>query len=300
MNKDLKDTLDKVVQLSRENIEFGTELRRRLGIDSSGKYLSLDSERIDQIYEYCIEQVVRRQAEEFYSDFPIKDIIPDLVQDFCRMESFHRKDCFGDFCLAIYQQLECIANTLCHNSDFCEIAEHMWGYPAYVKTGKDITPTIENRLEGDYSIAALVFGKSAAFEKSAKSLQALYAMDKLKTIVYYIGYKAVLKSSDYEEYVAYTSLLSDIYQCRNTNHRGNTLKEWEQKIMDRILPQKAVYYLKFLGVLAQFVEYVKVGWVELPTMKQYAQGLHKRPVKEIALKVIGSIDLPDDGRKRMR
>lgn len=299
MDVKLKDSIDKIVQLCKGNAEFDVMLRRRLGTVSRGD-LSLDGERIEQIYEYCIAQIVQHQAEEFYSDFPIKDIIPGLVQDFCRMESFRRKDCFGDFCLALYQQLECIANTLCLNPDLCEIAEHMWGYPAYVKTGKGITPTIENRMEGDYSIAALVFGKSAAFEKSSKSLQSLYAMDKLKTIVYYIGYKAVVKSSDYEEYVAYTSLLLDIYQCRNTNHRGNTLKEWEQKIMDRVLPQKAVYYLKFLGALAQFVEYVKVGWVELPAMKQYAQGLHKKAIKENALKIIGTIVLQDDGRKRIK
>lgn len=307
MDKKLKNTIDKIVQLSRENIEFGAELRRRLGKDSSAESLSLDGERIEQIYEYCIEEVVKRQAEEFYADFPIKDIIPDLVKDFCRMESFRRKDCFGDFCLAVYQQLECIANKLCGNSDLCEIAEHMWGYPAYVKTGDGITPSIENRGNGDYTIAALVFpgknsktGYSYAYEKSRMALQSLYAMDKIRSIIYFVGYKSSMKNSDYEEYVTFTSLLSDVYQCRNTNHRGNTLKTWEQEIMDRVLPQKAVYYFKFLGALTQFVEMIKEGWGALVDMRKYAIGLPGKKVQCMRLKVLDKIDIPDDGRKRIR
>lgn len=307
MDAKLKDTINMVLRLCNENAEFGSELRKQLGLDVQKKILSADGEHIEQIYEYCIERVVKHQAEEFYSDFPIKDIIPVLVQDFCRMECFRRKDCFGDFCLALYQQLECIANTLCLNPDLCEIAEHMWGYPAYVKTGKDITPTIENRVEGDYSIAALVFpgrnsktGRSYAYEKSMMALQSLYAMDKIRSIVYFVGYKSAMRNSDYDEYVTHTSLLSDIYMCRNTNHRGNALKTWEQKTIDRVLPQKSVYYFKFLGALTQFVEYVKTGLVELPTMRQYAQRLPKKAIKEDALKIIGTIDLRDDGRKGIR
>lgn len=307
MDKKLKNTIDKIVQLSRENIEFGAELRKRLGVSAPKKILSLDGGHIEQIYEYCIEEVVKCQAEEFYSDFPIKDIVPELVKDFCRMESFRRKDCFGDFCLAVYQQLECIANKLCVNKDLCEIAEHMWGYPAYVKTGEGITPSVKNRGNGDYTIAALVFpgknsktGRSYAYEKSMMALQSLYAMDKLRSIVYFVGYKSAMRNSDYDEYVTHTSLLLDIYQCRNTNHRGNTLKTWEKEIIDRVLHQKSVCYFKFLGALAQFVEFVKDGWAELPAIKQYAQELPKKPIKEVTLKVIEKIDLKDDGRKRIK
>ena len=35
-------------------------------------------------------------SEDFYKDFPLKSIIPILVEDFIRMEFFHRKDNFGD------------------------------------------------------------------------------------------------------------------------------------------------------------------------------------------------------------
>lgn len=279
MDKKLKNAIDKIVRLSRENIEFGAELRRRLGGEKPRESL-MDDGRLDQIYEYCIEQRVKRQAKEFYSDFPIKDIIENLEDDFFRMESFRRKDCFGDFCLAVYQQLECIANKLCVNSDLCDIAKHMWGYPAYVAIGKGITPSIENRWEKSFPIAGLVLGKSAA-EKATKSLQSFYALDKLKTIVYFVGYKTLIFGSNIDDYKEYINLLSDIYQCRNTNHRG-VLEEWQRNNLDRVLANKSVYYFKFLGALTQFVEMIKDGWLVLPAMRQYAIGLPERPVKEVA------------------
>ena len=68
---------------------------------------------------------------------------------------------------------------------------------------------------------------SNAVEKSLKSLQNQYAIDKIRIIVYYFGYGAKMKSSDFEGYKEITGLLNDIYQCRNTNHRGNTLTEYE-------------------------------------------------------------------------
>lgn len=304
MDAKLHETIDKIVRLSTQNAEFGKELRKRLGQIISTS--ALGDERLDQIYEYCIEKVVRRQAEEFYADFPIKGLVPGLVDDFCRMEAFRRKDCFGDFCLALYQQLECITNQLCINSDLCVIAEHMWGYPAYVR--QNITPSIENRSQSDYSIAALVFpgknsktGRSYASEKSMMTLQNLYAMDKIRVIVYFLGYKAVMRNTDYDEYVGYTTLLSDIYQCRNTNHRGSVSTPWEQASLERVLPYKSVYYFKFLGALTQFVELVKEGMSALPNMRQQIQRLPKKPVKEVsALNVVGKIDLIDDGRKRIK
>ena len=280
MDKKLKNTIDKIVQLSRGNIEFGAELRKRLGVSAPKKILSVDGGHIEQIYEYCIEEVVKCQAEEFYSDFPIKDIVPELVKDFCRMESFRRKDCFGDFCLAVYQQLECIANKLCGNEDLIDIAKHMWGYPSYVTIGKDITPSMTNRWENSFPIASLVLGKSAV-EKATKSLQSFYALDKLKTIVYFVGYKTLIFGSNIDDYKDYINLLSDIYQCRNTNHRGCTLEAWQQCKLDKVLAHKSVYYFKFLGALTQFIEMIKGGWTELPAMRQYAIGLPERPVKEV-------------------
>lgn len=56
MDEKLKSTIDKIVQLSKQNPEFDAELRKRLEITSSAKSV-YDEERIAQIYEYCIEKL---------------------------------------------------------------------------------------------------------------------------------------------------------------------------------------------------------------------------------------------------
>ena len=82
MDEKLKTTIAKIVQLSKQNPEFEVELRKALGIEPSANGVYLGDERIYQIYEYCIEKILQKQAEEFYADFPLKTIIPTLISDF--------------------------------------------------------------------------------------------------------------------------------------------------------------------------------------------------------------------------
>lgn len=307
MDERLNVTINKIAQLCAQNPEFNSALRKRLGLSSTTVPMSVDDERINQIYEYCIEKVVHRQAQEFYKDFPLTSAIDTLVEDFCRMETFHRKDCFGDFCLSVYQQIECMTNKLCVNPDLNVICERMWGYPAYVKTGADGTPSVDMRSASDYSIASLVFwgankktGLLNAVEKSKQSLQSLYAIDKIRTIVYFLGYKGAMKSSDYDSYRKFTSLLSDLYQCRNMNHRGNEQTPREKETLDRVQSHRAEYYLKFLGALTLYVEQIKEGWNNLPMLKEYAKSLTPILVKPKGPKILGQINLPEDNKKRFK
>ncbi|MCU6779644.1 MULTISPECIES: hypothetical protein [Bacteroidaceae] len=298
MDDKLMSTIDKITRLTQQNAEFDMELRKQLNVASANSVLSED-ERINQIYEYCIEEIIRKQANEFYTDFPLQSIKDTLIGDFIRMESFRRKDNFGDFCLSLYQQIECITNKLCEKKDLSDITEKMWGQPAYLKIEKDKEPSIYSR-SGDYTIASLLFGKTNAFEKSRKSLQAQYAIDKIRTIVYFLGYKAKMKNSDFDSFLEITSLLNDIYQCRNMNHRGNTQNQWEKDTYDKIIPLKSLYYFKFLGVLAQYVEYIKEGWGYIPELKKYSDSIEKQKISAPQPKVLGKIELKDDGRKRFK
>ena len=292
-------TIDKITRLTQQNAEFDMELRKQLKVASANSVLSED-ERINQIYEYCIEEIIRKQANEFYKDFPLLSIKDTLIGDFVRMESFRRKDNFGDFCLALYQQIECMTNRLCEKKELSDITEKMWGYPAYLKVEKGKELSIYNR-SGDYTIASLLFrDKTNAFEKSRKSLQTQYAIDKIRIIVYFLGYKAMMKGSDYDSFIEITLLLNDIYQCRNMNHRGNSQNEWERETFARIIPLKSLYYFKFLGVLAQYVEYIKEGWGYIPELKKYSDSIEKRKISAPQLKIVDKIDLKDDGRKRFK
>lgn len=292
-------TIDKITRLTQQNAEFDMELRKQLKVASANSVLSED-ERINQIYEYCIEEIIRKQANEFYKDFPLQSIKDTLIGDFVRMESFRRKDNFGDFCLALYQQIECMTNRLCEKKELSDITEKMWGYPAYLKVEKGKELSIYNR-SGDYTIASLLFrDKTNAFEKSRKSLQTQYAIDKIRIIVYFLGYKAMMKGSDYDSFIEITLLLNDIYQCRNMNHRGNSQNQWEKETFARIIPLKSLYYFKFLGVLAQYVEYIKEGWGYIPELKKYSDSIEKRKISAPQLKIVDKIDLEDDGRKRFK
>ena len=294
MDDKLMSTIDKIARLTQQNTEFDMELRKRLNVASANSVLS-DDERINDIYEYCIEDIIKKQATEFYADFPLQTIKDRLIGDYIRMESFRRKDNFEDFCLSLYQQIECMTNKLCENKDLSDITEIMWGHPAYLKIEKGKDTSIYNR-GGDYTIASLLFpgnnkqsGNTNAFVKSRISLQTQYAMDKIRTIVYFLGYKAMMKSGDYDSFVEITSLLNDIYQCRNMNHRGNSQNQWEKETFDRIFPLKSLYYFKFLGVLAQYVEYIKEGWGYIPELKKYSESIEKQNISAPQPKVLGKI-----------
>lgn len=275
MTDKLNITIEKIASLCRQNPEFDSELRRRLGINKSG-LAALDDNRLSDIYEYCIEKIIRKQAEEFYADFPLKLEVPYLVDDYCRMESFRRKDNFWDFCLALYQQIERITNKLCDSQDLNDIAAGMWHLPAYVVTGNGISPSIDIRNDSKYTISSLVLTKTKdpQEDKTAKELRLQAAVDKMRAVVYFVGYKACMRSSDYYAYHEITSLLYNIYQCRNMNHRGGVLSPPQQSTINRISVSQSLYCFKFIGVLAQYVEYTRDGITHIPEILAYVKSLN--------------------------
>ena len=171
---------------------------------------------------------------------------------------------------------------------------------------KDKEISVDNRT-GEYNIASLIFpgqnkktGLPNSVEKSKVTLQSQYASDKIRILVYFLGYKAMMKSSDYDSYREITSLLSDIYHCRNMNHRGNTLQPWEEDTINRIMALKSFYYFKFLGVLAQYVEFIKNGISFVPTIKKYCDTFSAKKVAVNGPKILGKIDLKDLEKRRKR
>lgn len=210
------------------------------------------------------------------------------------MERFRRKDDFGDFCLAMYQQIENITNYICADPIVNKVASKMWAYPAYC-IDSDL-----KRRPGEYIIARLLFigstgGNPNYMIKTSKPLSEHYAWDKMRNVVYFIGYKAEMKSSDYDSFNEICNLLSELYQCRNTNHRHTGLSEpseHSRQVLEKIQPLKSFYYSKFHGLLSQYVEYVKEGYPMSDKLINYADNL---PVIEIrpqyTLNIKGKIDL---------
>ena len=50
--------------------------------------------------------------------------------------------------------------------------------------------------------------------------------------------------------------LNELYQCRNLNHRGGESTPYQESIISNILPHRYLYYLKFTGLLVNFVEHI--------------------------------------------
>ena len=311
MDEKLKTTIDKIVLLSKQNPEFNTELRKAIGILPSANNGYIDNERFNQIYEYCIEKIVRKQALDFYQDFPIEELKPQLQDDFQRMELFRRKNNFGDFCLSVYQQIECITNYVCKDSDFMTVAEKMWAYPAYLQIIENDSPKLDKRLyradKSCYAIAHLLFlgsnekGQPLCIEKSSKHLNELFAEDKIRNVVYFIGYKAEMLSWMYTGFNEICSLLYDLYQCRNLNHRGSVQTERAQNSINRIKPLEALYFFKFYGLLVQYVEFIKVGFPLSSKLINYANQLKAISVSvpKRELKKVGMIS-PEELARRMK
>lgn len=57
-----KPAIEKIYLLTKQDVEFNEELRKKLGIASSASSALIDDERLNQIYEYCIEKIIRKQS----------------------------------------------------------------------------------------------------------------------------------------------------------------------------------------------------------------------------------------------
>jgi hypothetical protein len=311
MEDNKKAAIEKIYLLTKQDVEFNEELRKKLGIASSASSAIADDERLNQIYEYCIEDIICKQAEEFYKDFPIPELQDQLRADFRKMELFRRKNSFDDFCLSVYQQIENITNFLCEDESFNEVAQKMWAYPAYLRQGEGITPKLEERssIYGKpyYAIAHLVFigkdeqGHPNSIIRTAKPLREQFAWDKIRNVVYFIGYKAEMLNWMYNGYSDICNLLYELYQCRNLNHRGGNKTEKAEGVINKIKPLQSLYYFKFYGLLTQYVEFVKDGFPLSPRLISYANSLNtiSIPIPKQEFKPIGSIPI-DELAKRTK
>lgn len=293
-------TIDKIAQLSKQpgNKWLLEEFFKRFGLEETG-----GNSKLDEIYEYCIEKVIKEQAKGFYKDISFKDIEPQLEFDFVRMERARRRNDFDEFAMAIYQQIERITNVVCSNKKLNESVSKLMGHPAYVnsvvqKNGTWSTPSISDRnTTSSYQIAKLLFGKSAP-EKALSNLSAQWAVDKIYCVLYFLCYQAKLKSHEYSQFTEYKYIYNAIYQFRNLNHRSSVMKDEQKEIIDRIRPQQGVYYFKFMQALLFYVEGVTKGLSSLDELYNYAQSQKRIDVTE--LNVLGKIELSEKDKKRFK
>lgn len=254
--------------------------------------------RISDIHEQCIESILKEQATEFYKDFVIEDIRPQLIADFIKMEHWRRRNNIQEFGLAIFQQIECITNRLSQDDTLCEVFRTMMDALCYVDS---FNPMVVNRYEqSSYTIGQLLFMHDAP-TKSKEILPQQWTFDKFKAINYFVCHKACLTNFQFNQFVEENNIFGEIYALRNLNHRGNELTNKERERLQKIEENPSRTFLTFISFLSWFIDSVNNGFPLSKELKEYAQtdfsGVRK---PEIGPKVIKKIDLPPDNRKRFK
>lgn len=293
MEENKKAAIEKIYQLTKQDAEFNEELRKKLGVTSVANSAIVDDERLNQIYEYCIEDVIRKQAENFYAPFdnPIKDY---LIYDYIRMESFRRKNEFGDYALALFQQIETILNAIFNESDFRGIIKKMWNESFYKYRDK-----VKNKYV-EWTIGSIIFGtdteekKWLSDGKDRADKDKLTVRDKIRIILFYFKYFAnstydsengtYVSSYNYNEFVLLFDSLWDIYSCRNTNHRNPEHNENEK--VRTIIQNSSYSYFQFNWTLTEFV------WLTKDYNKTIETIISKNPIESKAIitqLVVGSM-----------
>ena len=261
MEENKKAAIEKIYLLAKQDVEFNEELRKKLGITSSASSAIIDDERLIQIYEYCIEDILRKQAENYYDVFKNASFKDNLVSDYIRMERFRRRNEFGDYALALYQQIETILNAIFMQPDFKKIINKMWRMVFYKYFDRNKNKHIE------WTISAIIFGKDTEENQwntegiDRSENDKLTTRDKIRIVLFYFKYfvnskydgenGCYISSYNYNEYKIIFDSLWDIYSCRNTNHR-NPEQEESEKV--KAIMQKSSYsYFQFNWALTEFV-----------------------------------------------
>ena len=252
--------------------------------------------RISDIHEQCIESILTQQANEFYKDFVIADLRPQLIADFIKMEHWRRRNNIYEFSLAMYQQVECIVNYISRNNTLCEVFHTMMDCLCFVDA---YPPTVDNRNpKSSYTVAQLLFMHDAP-TKSKEILPSLWAYDKFKAINYFVCHQTMLTNYQFDQFVGENRIFGELYALRNRVHRGNDLTEKEIERTKQVESNPSRGFLTLTAFLTWFIDSVNKGYPlsnELVTFSTTDFSSVRKPL--IGPKVVGKIDLPKTKSKR--
>ena len=252
--------------------------------------------RISDIHEQCIESILTQQANEFYKDFVIADLRPQLIADFIKMEHWRRRNNIYEFSLAMYQQVDCIVIYISRNNTLCEVFHTMMDCLCFVDA---YPPTVDNRNpKSSYTVAQLLFMHDAP-TKSKEILPSLWAYDKFKAINYFVCHQTMLTNYQFDQFVGENRIFGELYALRNRVHRGNDLTEKEIERTKQVESNPSRGFLTLTAFLTWFIDSVNKGYPlsnELVTFSKTDFSSVRKPL--IGPKVVGKIDLPKTKSKR--
>lgn len=247
-----------------DNKEFADGIQAMVLDDLEDK--NLDN-RINEIYEYCIEIILREQAESLYAGFPLTAIKDELVSDYIKMERAHRDNNIDDFGIRLYRQIENIVRTLSKDGVLVGVVSAMMDVSFFVNGYNN--PQVQDRQMPTGSkpiktIADFVLipsKRSTKEERKKKTLSDQYATDMARLVIYYVCFGGMMQSGVlYEQWRQQTEAYSDIYSIRNRVHGGGECSEYDIQRYDAINSSPTQSYFRLMSFLVFFVEGVKKGY----------------------------------------
>lgn len=220
--------------------------------------------RISDIHEQCIESILAQQANEFYKDFVITHIRPQLIADFIKMEHWRRRNNIQEFCFALYQQIEGIVNFLGADETLNLIWRNIRNAAFFIDiNAKDI------RVRGNgRSIEQSIIYKPEKYTNRPE-LKDLVAMDKFKAILFLVVYQTNVHWSNKSSFNDDFFLGQNIYRARNLNHRGNN--EGLIEGLKSIIEMPAYSMCNILGFYARFIVGINKGYPVSKSLVELAE-----------------------------
>lgn len=184
-----------------------------------------------KINEHCIEKISNEHAQSFYSKFPIDELKQQLIVDFVQMEHQRRRGDFKNFCLCVYQQIECVVG--------------YFNFPNQEQWDRVSTMKISS---GDQNVSLIDVIQPLKNEKRQYPVGS--ANFKLRLFLFFNLFKEELEV--YKLNGMFWSIIK-IYSIRNLNHRSGYISRYQEQI----LSDSGVNYFRFYNTLLQFMEKVK-------------------------------------------
>lgn len=227
-----------------------------------------DDNKIAEIYEYCIRQILKEQAESLYDGFPLTDIKAELVSDYVKMERAHRDNNIDDFGIRLYRQIENIVRTLAKDDNLNDVVGSMMDVP-YLVTGFS-NPQVKKRLkltkdnQPVKTIADFVLipsKRSTREERKGKALSEQYATDMARLVIYFVCFGGMMQPGImFEQWKQQTDAYSDIYSIRNRVHGGGECSDHDIQRYEAMKASATQSYFRLMSFLVFLVEGVKTGF----------------------------------------
>jgi len=251
--------------------------------------VEFDRSVLEEVHEYTVERIVRKQAKKFYEKFP-SHMQSELIEAYELMEHHRRRDSFGPFCEQLFKQIECCVRLAFANGKLLSEVISNRKTPAFTWQqiyNNPVTGNLEHRIVSNpilrfygFPIQNVVLAYSkftpgsgytfyldqdydnefhAKFTVNKNYIDKADISVKFRTVLYYLYFDGVVEDFVFEES---KNLFEEIKAVRNRIHGGNLSlvinkpqtkqSKSEQKAVEAY-SNRVINYMKYTGFLASFM-----------------------------------------------